>query len=141
MTLTSPDHPYHALLRRMDAAMLGSCTCVTKTPDIAFHDEKCRYRVLSEASAVIAGIPTIVAAQRDVGRQQYAQEVTALWTDYKSLAERYDAMLRDFAFRHSAGGYNSDGLIDPDTARSKLEWIVGEAITHAKAALAVEGRQ
>lgn len=135
--MTPHDHPYHDLLHRMDLAMLGSCTCVTKTPDIAFHDEKCRYRVLREASAELTGIPVMAAAQRDVGRVQYAQEVIALWTDYKAKAEAYDAMLREFAFRYGAGGYNSDGLIEPEAARAKLEWIVDDAITHAKAALAM----
>ena len=25
---------------------IGSCTCVTKTPDPQYHDERCTYRVL-----------------------------------------------------------------------------------------------
>lgn len=27
---------------------VGSCTCMTKTDDIYYHDEKCRYRLLRE---------------------------------------------------------------------------------------------
>lgn len=122
--MTTHDHPYHELLFRMDLAMLGSCTCLTKTPAPAFHKDKCRYRVLREASALIAG---------------FSQPQDAKLADeWKAKAEAYDAMLRDFAFRHSAGGYNSEGLMDPDTARDKLDWIVSVAITHAKAALSIE---
>lgn len=47
-------------------------------------------------------------------------------------AEDYSDMLRDFFFRHAAGGYNDEGgLVPLETAKDKLEWIVNEAIQHA----------
>lgn len=29
--------------------LVGSCSCLTKTPEVRFHDEYCRYRIISEA--------------------------------------------------------------------------------------------
>jgi hypothetical protein len=29
--------------------MVGSCTCMTKTPEIEYHKETCKYRMLREA--------------------------------------------------------------------------------------------
>jgi hypothetical protein len=29
---------------------IGSCSCMTKTPVIYYHDENCRYRILQEIS-------------------------------------------------------------------------------------------
>lgn len=141
MNPTPHDHPYHNLLHRLDLAMLGSCTCVTKTPDFTFHDEQCRYRVLSEASALIQWIPSMQDTSYRQGwvdmESAAANAEAQLADEWKAKAEAYDAMLRDFAFHYSAGGYNSDGLIDPEVARDKLEWIVKDAITHAKAELSL----
>lgn len=36
------------LINRVRYAMIGSCSCGTKTPDIGYHDPNCRYRVLFE---------------------------------------------------------------------------------------------
>jgi hypothetical protein len=33
---------------KLHAAMIGSCTCQTKTPDVYYHNENCRYRLLDE---------------------------------------------------------------------------------------------
>lgn len=41
------------LINRLHAATVASCTCMTKTPDIAFHAINCMYRVLVEAVAEI----------------------------------------------------------------------------------------
>jgi hypothetical protein len=43
-------------------------------------------------------------------------------TDYKKLAEDYDGVLRGLASYLGAGGYNSDGLIDPKVADDKIRW-------------------
>lgn len=36
--------------------MIGSCDCVTKTPDPKFHLDDCLYRVLSECYDVISAV-------------------------------------------------------------------------------------
>lgn len=89
------------LVHHLDLAKSGSCSCLTKTPEVAFHDKRCLYRVLSEAKTVIEGIPAYAAQQRDEGREQYAREVQALWTDYKGLAERYEELIRTGLTRYS----------------------------------------
>lgn len=58
--------------------------------------------------------------------------------DEKPTAEDYDAMLREFCCNYAAGGYNSDGLIDPATARAKLEWIVDDAISAAESRISAK---
>ena len=42
--------------------------------------------------------------------------------DYKKLAEDYDGVLRGLASFLGAGGYNSEGLIDPQVADDKIRW-------------------
>lgn len=42
--------------------------------------------------------------------------------DYKKLAEDYDGVLRGLASFLGAGGYNSEGLIDPKVADEKIRW-------------------
>ncbi|UTC29756.1 hypothetical protein BAJUN_01260 [Bajunvirus bajun] len=39
--------------RLLVTAQVASCTCCTKTPEIAFHDETCTYRLVVEASHLI----------------------------------------------------------------------------------------
>lgn len=45
------------------------------------------------------------------------------------LLEQYDGVLRELAFYLSAGGYNSDGLIDPHVALDKIKWGINYMIT------------
>jgi hypothetical protein len=40
----------------------------------------------------------------------------------RDLAEQYDGVLRNLASALSAGGWNSEGLIDPKTADEKIRW-------------------
>ena len=37
------------LRQRMFNAQFASCSCCTKTPEVSYHAEECRYRVLNEA--------------------------------------------------------------------------------------------
>jgi hypothetical protein len=41
------------ILFRLRLALSSSCTCLTKTPLIEYHDMNCRYRVLMEAAVEI----------------------------------------------------------------------------------------
>lgn len=45
---------HEALILKLRMAQNGSCSCMTKTPEVSFHAEACRYRVLDEAAAAIA---------------------------------------------------------------------------------------
>lgn len=40
--------PPKDVFEKLQYAMISSCTCLTKTPDIYYHKETCRYRLLSE---------------------------------------------------------------------------------------------
>lgn len=42
------------LKRRLRSAQIASCSCGTKTPDIAYHAATCRYRLFREAELVVA---------------------------------------------------------------------------------------
>lgn len=54
-------------------------------------------------------------------------------------ADDYDAMLRDLCCSLSVGGYNSGGLIDPETARAKIDdgiaYLIEVECERARAAL------
>lgn len=36
------------VLRKLDYLSIASCSCLTKTPDIEFHSDTCRYKILQE---------------------------------------------------------------------------------------------
>lgn len=38
------------LTERLFRAQVGGCTCLTKTPELRYHDAQCHYRLFSEAS-------------------------------------------------------------------------------------------
>lgn len=39
---------YNDLLGKIDRLTVASCSCFVKTPDIEFHKENCKYRMISE---------------------------------------------------------------------------------------------
>lgn len=41
---------------KLMTAMISSCTCLTKTPQVQYHDESCKFRTLSEANEIICTI-------------------------------------------------------------------------------------
>jgi hypothetical protein len=40
-------------LDALSLSQIGSCTCLTKTPDTKFHSDTCRYRLLHEVSQAL----------------------------------------------------------------------------------------
>jgi hypothetical protein len=40
-------------LKRLQNAQYGSCSCLTKTPELKYHDESCKFRLCAEAEAEI----------------------------------------------------------------------------------------
>lgn len=44
------------ILSLLCTAIIGSCTCMRKTPEVKYHSPDCRYRVLSEAEQLILGM-------------------------------------------------------------------------------------
>lgn len=49
-----------SLIVRIQEAMIGSCTCLTKTPNPDYHPPNCRYRVLHEAEVELQGVLPIL---------------------------------------------------------------------------------
>ena len=35
-------------------SIIGTCECLTKTPDIRYHKKDCRYRIISERNTALA---------------------------------------------------------------------------------------
>lgn len=49
---------------KLDLAMIASCTCTTKTHEIEYHNQNCRYRLICEAQNLItATAPDKVEAE------------------------------------------------------------------------------
>lgn len=44
-----------ALTDRLLRATVGSCTCMTKTPELKHHDSMCHYRLFEEAREALIG--------------------------------------------------------------------------------------
>lgn len=55
-------------------------------------------------------------------------------SESSSLATRYSDMLREICFQYSAGGYNSEGLMSPESAADKIRWIIDDTRRAALAA-------
>lgn len=53
--------------------------------------------------------------------------------DALQLLEEYDGVLRSLACSLSAGGWNSEGLIAPDTADAKIRWGIDDLVKGARA--------
>lgn len=50
----SPGFPSAAdLAQALDRACVGSCTCLTKTPEITVHAESCSYRIMAHLAALL----------------------------------------------------------------------------------------
>lgn len=43
------DAPVAPLMERLVRAQVAGCTCLTKTPELRFHDPHCTYRLVREA--------------------------------------------------------------------------------------------
>ncbi len=83
----------------MNQAIVGSCDCMTKTPDIHHHDSTCKYRLIVERNAAedkLAALeksitdlshPNIkdVLAQRDEAREDYSRTCKQL---LETMAQR-----------------------------------------------------
>ena len=48
--------PESDICYRLTRATVGACTCMTKTPDVRYHDAQCLYRVLCDARAEIVAL-------------------------------------------------------------------------------------
>jgi hypothetical protein len=46
------------LTTRLARCTVASCRCLTKTPEVRYHDESCLYRVLNEAIEVLDALGT-----------------------------------------------------------------------------------
>jgi hypothetical protein len=48
-----------AVQQKLTRIMVGGCTCMTKTPELRYHNERCHFRLASEASALLTthGVP------------------------------------------------------------------------------------
>jgi hypothetical protein len=86
-------HEHDRTSDRFDAVVSGAIRKVTGFPDLLAGELSLK----TELNIAIAGL--------------YSQAAHAA-----KLNEDYDAVLRGLAFTLSAGGYNSDGLIDPARA-------------------------
>ncbi len=100
-----------ALLDRLTGLMVGGCTCMTKTPELAHHDPQCKYRVASEAYDTIAAQAREIAELRhDIERAQEAS--TALATELEAA--------RAGAPQSSAEHFQREGIL-PDIIREALD--------------------
>lgn len=60
------------IIEKLRLAQSGACTCMTKTPEVSWHDATCLYRVLSEAVEAITMQTSLIASLRAELREAYA---------------------------------------------------------------------
>lgn len=89
-----------AIEARMVSAISSSCNCLTKTPDIAFHREDCRYRALAEGLGAIQAFRTDTRAMDALARTNalLSEENIANQRYLPKLHKRLDAALEALKF-------------------------------------------
>ena len=65
------------LIERLHKQAGGGCTCMTKTPELKFHDVDCTYRVTTEAASEIERL-TAESKAKDVAYETMQEYVTEL---------------------------------------------------------------
>lgn len=75
----------------------------------------------------------LLATQAQTSIEAFGVEWAAgLAKDALQLLEEYDGVLRSLACSLSAGGWNSEGLIAPDTADAKIRWGIDDLVKTAR---------
>jgi hypothetical protein len=78
------------LIERIERACVGSCTCLTKTPEWEHHEINCRYRLLHEAAVAMrehdySFMLRWKADMRALKRWQAATGQELTWPDHADL--------------------------------------------------------
>lgn len=53
LTNSSPTERLEAAQQKLTKIMVAGCTCMTKTPELRYHDERCHFRLAAEASLLL----------------------------------------------------------------------------------------
>jgi len=60
------------LVERLFEAQVGGCECLTKTPDIEYHDRLCKFRLCVESLSTIESLQSrLAAAEKDAWRYRW----------------------------------------------------------------------
>lgn len=63
------------VIAKLRMAQVSSCSCLTKTPEVSWHDAACRYRAIAEAIDVITSPPELAELQATIARLKAEIEV------------------------------------------------------------------
>jgi hypothetical protein len=97
------------IFKRLTRLQTAGCTCQTKTPDIAYHDANCRYRLAREVELLLeegrAGTAEPGATVQDMamlmGKLAYALRKHASGVPF---AAKVSDQARDYLLRHGLQG-------------------------------------
>lgn len=74
------------IVLRLNMAGCGACSCDTKSPEIAYHEERCLYRVVTEAVEIIEEARTF----RDTRGRHDGEHVYDAGTDCSRCVAAYN---------------------------------------------------
>ena len=85
------------LTLRLAQCTTAACQCMTKTPEVRYHDETCLYRVLNEAiEVIVAATPCATVREAQFEAWFAANFSMANGVDKANLRRGWDAALDQF---------------------------------------------
>jgi hypothetical protein len=75
-----------------------------------------------DRSALVSNLQALMEVASSTATSADPEEVRKMAGDALELLEQYDGVLRNLCMFLSAGGWNSEGLIDPVLADKKIRW-------------------
>lgn len=76
--------------RRLARLQVGGCTCMTKTPELKYHDERCTYRLASEIAILLDQIMEVTQQEKELilRKRKEAKENQERWDKQKACKHK-----------------------------------------------------
>lgn len=87
------------LTEALELASIGACNCLTKSPDLKFHGENCRYRIFQEALSQTQSLDALNEERARV-LEKAAEKVLDKWKNTQPVVVAHD--LRNMAAAYRA---------------------------------------
>lgn len=108
---------------------IGSCNCLTKTPEVHFHKPGCKYRIISERDTAVARVTELeaqCAAQRNALSELFAMvrgECPSLLDEDSGGNARLSLEI-DTALSSTAGASTLARVKELEKDKARLDWLV-----------------
>lgn len=98
------------VIAKLRMAQVSSCSCLTKTPEVSWHDAACRYRAIAEAIDVITSPPELAELQATIARLTAENE--QIREAYKGYSSKLVVDALNAEIERLKGGQGGAGGVD-----------------------------